>query len=192
MASNKIEIESKVLLSKEDYERVLSRVDFGGKTKIQDNYYLDTPDLFLKKYGITLRLRHRDGYKLTLKAPLSEGLLQKDQILDEDEAKELIDKNVFPEGDINYFIQNLHLDPKELKVLAELTTVRKETLYKGNPINVSKNTYSGKTDYELEADADSEATSKKVLQDLCLELDIAFKINDKSKEERAITEAQKK
>jgi len=189
MANNNIEIESKVLLSKKDYEKVLEKVPFGPQVKVQDNYYLDTPDRQLKKYGMMLRLRKRDGYKLTLKAPLAEGLLEKNQMLSQQEASDLITHDILPEGDIKVFLENLHFDPASMKVLAELTTHRREGVYGGNPVNVSENTYSGKTDYELEVDSDSRAKSKAALEALCNSLDIEFRLNPLSKETRAINAA---
>ena len=54
MASNNIEIEAKVLLSKRDYLKLLENMSFGEQVKIQNNYYLDSKDRVLKKYGMTV------------------------------------------------------------------------------------------------------------------------------------------
>ena len=49
MASNKIEIESKILLSKKDYERLASKLGFSEKEIVQTNYYRDSTDRKMKK-----------------------------------------------------------------------------------------------------------------------------------------------
>lgn len=190
MASNNIEIEAKVLLSRKDYEKLKKNLDFVPAIKIQSNYYLDSEDRVLKKYGIIVRLRTREGQaKLTLKAPLAEGLLQKNQTMTLDAAMKLIKENRIPQGDISDFLEILHIDPTSLKILAELTTERREGAYAGSDINISKNTYGDTIDYEIECDADSKAKSQTVLKEICDTYKIPFVINEVSKEERAINEA---
>ncbi|MFA6625005.1 MAG: CYTH domain-containing protein [Bacilli bacterium] len=190
MASNNIEIESKVLLSKSDYEKIIVKLNFGNKNIVQTNYYLDSEDRDLKNYGMVLRVRKTvDVVKLTMKAPMSEGLLEKNQVLNEKESSALLDHDIFPRGDIHDFLEILHIDPSTLKVLANLTTERKEIQYQDTMLDVSKNTYSGKVDYELECDSDSTLKSQGTLRDICSDLDIEFKLNTLSKETRAINAA---
>ena len=77
MATN-IEIEAKVLITKEEYLRVIKFYKKENGTRIdQTNYYIDTDDLFLKKFGIGLRIREKGYFTLNLKAPMAEGLLEK-------------------------------------------------------------------------------------------------------------------
>ncbi len=193
MASNNIEIEAKVLLSKRDYLKLLENMTFNDQVKIQKNYYLDSKDRVLKKYGMAIRLRQREGKnKLTLKAPLAEGLLTKNQDLSDDEANALINNNLFPRGDISDFLDILNIDVNKLLILAQLTTERKEGTYEGLDINISKNTYSDTVDYELECDSDSVTNSQNALKDLCQEYRIEYKINTVSKESRAINAALSK
>lgn len=193
MASNNIEIEAKVLLSKRDYLKLLENMTFNDQVKIQKNYYLDSKDRVLKKYGMAIRLRQREGKnKLTLKAPLAEGLLTKNQDLSDDEANALINNNLFPRGDISDFLDILNIDVNKLLILAQLTTERKEGTYDGLDINISKNTYSDTVDYELECDSDSVTNSQNALKDLCQEYRIEYKINTVSKESRAINAALSK
>lgn len=190
MASNNIEIESKVLLKRADYEKLKKNLEFVPAVKIQSNYYLDSEDRVLKKYGMIVRLRTREGNaKLTMKAPLSEGLLEKNQTMSLQEATQMIRNNKLPEGEIRDFLEMLHINPNSLLILAELTTERREGVYEGNKINISKNTYGDTIDYELECDSDSKVKSEKALEDLCTKFKIPFKINEISKEDRAISEA---
>lgn len=190
MASNNIEIEAKVLLSQNDYVKIVNALHLSGKVVSQTNYYLDSADRILKHYGMILRIREvKNQFTLTLKAPMAEGLLEKNQVLGDAEAQRLIHENVFPEGDIHDFLGILHLPIKELKILAQLTTEREECSYKDTIIDVSKNTYSGKTDYELECDSDSAHKSQDTLRTLCEEVGVPFVLNNLSKETRAINAA---
>ena len=190
MASNKIEIESKILLSKKDYERLASKLGFSEKEIVQTNYYRDSTDRKLKKYGMVIRLRKTgDEYVLTRKAPLSEGLLEKNQYLSQKDADSLISHNVFPRGDIADVLVTLHLPASELRILAELTTHRREAVYKDTDLDISKNEYGKKVDYELECDSDSAVKSQNTLQEICENYDLEFKLNTLSKETRAINAA---
>ena len=192
MSSNNIEIEAKVLLSKKDYERLLANIPFNPQVKVQENYFLDSEDRELKKYGMLVRLRRREGRnKLTMKAPLSEGLLDKSQMLTDEETNALLENNIFPRGDILDFLEILHIDSARFQVLAELTTERYEGIYEGFEINISKNIYSGTVDYELECDSDSAFNSPNTLRSLCDHFDIKYEPNVLSKETRAINAAQK-
>ncbi len=190
MSSNNIEIEAKVLLSKKDYQKLLENLPFEEKVKIQKNYFLDSPDRIMKKYGMTMRLRQREGQnKLTMKAPLAEGLLDKSQSLSDSEADSLIQNNLFPRGDIQDFLDILHIDVSKFLILAELTTERQECTYDGFEINISKNIYSDCVDYELECDSDSVSNSQNTLREICNRYHIEYKINTLSKETRAINAA---
>lgn len=187
MASNTIEIEAKVLVSKSNYEKLLNNLNFDEKVKIQKNYYLDSQDRILKKYGMIVRLRERENrYKLSMKAPLSEGLLEKNQLLDDKEFNALIKSNIFPRGEIFDFLDMLNISPSSLKVLAELTTERHEMEYDSTMINISKNTYGKVVDYEIECDSDSKSKSESTLKNLLSSYDIDCVFNHLSKETRAI------
>ena len=127
--NNNIEIEAKVLLSKRDYEKVLTNI-VGTKYKdqfIQTNHYIDSKDRILKKQNIALRVRELKGtYTLTLKTPLAEGLLEKNQNLSPAEAYDMINYNKFPEGEIADFLELLDVDIGTLEKLATLATKRVE------------------------------------------------------------------
>lgn len=190
MASNNIEIEAKVLLKRTDYEKLKKNLEFVPAVKIQSNYYLDSEDRVLKKYGMIVRLRTREGNaKLTLKAPLSEGLLEKNQTMTLQEATSMIRNDKIPEGEIRDFLETLHINPESLSILAELITERREGVYNETKINISKNTYGDTIDYEIECDSDSKTKSEKTLEEICNKFKIPFQINTVSKEERAISDA---
>lgn len=190
MSSNNIEIEAKVLLSKSDYDKLVRQMHFPENSTVQTNYYLDSRDRILKKYDMALRLREENGtYAFTLKAPLSEGLLQKDQSLSEKEAKVLIDNGLFPRGEIADFLDMLQIDPSKLCVLAKLTTSRKVLPYKGTNLDISKNSYGTVVDYELECDSDSFTQSQNTLRNICTQYNVPYELNSVNKETRAINAA---
>lgn len=193
MPSNNIEIEAKVLLKKRDYDKLIKNIPFDEHVKVQENYYLDNDQRDLDRYSMMIRLRRREGRnKLTLKAPLGEGLLDKSQFISDHEADQLIDFSVFPRGDVSDFLEILHIDHDSLSILGELVTERRECIYDGYPINISKNTYSEKVDYELECDSDSALTSQNILKKICETYSIEYVPNTLSKDNRAIKAASKK
>ncbi len=193
MSSNNIEIESKILLTKANYDKLVKGLNFPKISLVQTNYYLDSREQVLKKYGMVLRVREGDQkFIFTMKAPLSEGLLEKNQALTAEEAGKLIDKNVFPSGEIYNFLETLHLVPEELEVLATLTTFRKVLEYKDTKLDISQNTYDDNIDYELECSSDSAERSQSTLKEICEQFNIPFTLNKDSKQDRAITAALKK
>ena len=77
-----IEIEAKVLLSKEQYDKIVTYLGLEKYRKSkQMNHYIDSKNHVLRNNEVVLRIREKDDFKLTLKAPLSEGLLEKDQLI---------------------------------------------------------------------------------------------------------------
>ncbi|MCR4698698.1 MAG: CYTH domain-containing protein [Bacilli bacterium] len=193
MSSNNIEIEAKVLLSKENYDRLVKELRFPTVSLVQTNYYLDSRTQVLKKYGMILRIRESgQKFVFTLKAPLSEGLLEKNQALTREQAEDLIDRNIFPKGDIRNFLDILQINAEELLVLATLTTFRKETEYKDSVLDISQNSYGDHLDYELECDSDSAIHSQEILKEVCEKYGIEYSLNTLSKEDRAITAALNK
>lgn len=193
MPSNNIELEAKALLNKKEYEKLLKSLPFDEKVKNQQNYFLETDDRLLSKYQMMIRLRKReDKYKLTLKAPLGEGLLDKSQVISDEEANSLITNSIFPRGDVQSFLEMLHIDPDTLHIVAELETERRECQYHGCEIDISKNTYSGKVDYELECDSDSALTSQNTIKEICDQFQVEYKPNNLSKELRALGAVDKK
>lgn len=188
MATN-IEIEAKVLISKDDYERVIKLYNKENATKItQTNYYIDTDSLYLKRYGIGLRIREKSYYTLTLKAPMAEGLLEKKESITKEQYEALKNKQIFPSGNIKNFLLMLGVDISKLKILTELVTERTEieNFSGGEIFSIDKNSYNGLIDYELEMEGESLERAKAALKEICNELGITYKENSKSKQVRAM------
>ena len=186
--SNNIEIEAKVILSRQDYKKVFDTL----KTKITDthtqtNFYIDSQDRVLKKNDIALRIReYNRTYVLTCKTPLSEGLLEKNQELSEKVALEMINLNRFPSGGIQDFLELLDIDVSNLEVLASLTTRRNELSIDSSNISLDENTYGNKVDYEIEVEDSAMKLAEDRIEEILKPLGITYSLNKVSKQMRAI------
>ena len=185
--ANAVEIESKILIDEKEFEKL------GKKLKLnepftQTNWYIDSDDRILERSHLGLRIRHVNGeYWLTLKAPMAVGLLEKEQLLSPSEAEGMISTNVLPDGDIKDFINDLlDIDVTTLKTLAMLETERRRGFYEGNSVRVAldRNTYLGRTDYELEVDGDSLDRTERIAKEILK--GYRFTFNKLSKQTRCL------
>lgn len=193
MATN-IEIEAKVLINEDDYNRVLK---FYKKEELQKvtqlNYYIDTDDLLLKQFGIGLRIRQKDFFVLNMKAPLQEGLLEKKESISEKEFDNFKNNGVFPNGSIKNLLLMFGVDITKLKIQTTLKTERIviENFNDDEVFAIDKNYYNGLIDYELELEGTSLERAKNSLKEKCEELNIDFVENAKSKQVRAMETIKK-
>ena len=193
MATN-IEIEAKVLINEDDYNRVLK---FYKKEELQKvtqlNYYIDTDDLLLKQFGIGLRIRQKDFFVLNMKAPLQEGLLEKKESISEKEFDNFKNNGVFPNGSIKNLLLMFGVDITKLKIQNNLKTERIviENFSDNEVFAIDKNYYNGLIDYELELEGTSLERAKNSLKERCEELNIDFVENAKSKQVRAMETIKK-
>lgn len=190
--STNIEIESKVLLTKDDFEKVLDalRADRYKRIK-QVNHYIDSEDQVLRRLGCALRIREKDDFVLTLKTPLSEGLLEKSQTISWRQYDRLAKNNTFPDGDIKNFLEILGIKIEDLKILTSLTTDRIEIPYKEGLLSLDTNVYSGNTDYELEMEQTSIQYAEECLQEICALANVPCVFNTFSKQARAMNALKK-
>ncbi len=183
--SNAIEIEAKVLLRKQDYEKLVSLFP-NEKGYTQTNYYIDSEERALAKEGIALRVREKnEAFEMTLKTPLSEGLLEKNCPLSKEEFESLY-KGSFPAKDIARFLTMLDIDVSTLKILTSLTTYRIDVHYENGLLSIDKNDYSGKTDYEIELEYNHLDGAQKVLKNLLDQNGIPCEFNKATKVHRAM------
>jgi len=189
--SNAIEIEAKALVSQSDYQKLVARFA-GEKAYVQTNYYIDTPTFVLRKEGFALRIREKEGlYEMTLKTPLSEGLLEKNCAWGKERFDEFLKKGVFPEGDIKRFLTMLDINVADLKILTSLTTKRIDVEYEGGKLSLDENHYSGLTDYEIELEHNSMVDATSNLEKLFGEEGIPFVLSTKTKISRALSALSK-
>lgn len=195
MHSN-IEIEAKVLLSEDDYNTLIRYLHLERYKKIKlTNHYVDTADRKLKQNDIALRIREDSDFVLTLKTPLSEGLLEKNQTISWREYSDIEEASVFPSGDIKNFLEICGFNVRDLKVLASLTTFRIELELDDGILCLDENIYGpddSLRDYELELEGTSMEKAEEAASKILKEAGIKdFKFNTHSKQARAIAAVQK-
>jgi uncharacterized protein YjbK len=184
--SNAIEIEAKALVKKEEYEKLVALFkEYPAYT--QTNYYIDNKNNLLRKEGIALRVRQKQTiYEMTLKTPLSQGLLEKNCVWTAKTFAEFKDHDVFPDGDIKRFLTMLDIDTSTLFVKTSLTTKRIDVPYEGGKLSLDENHYSNITDYEIELEYNNEPDAERLLKDLLEKNGIPFALNKKTKVSRAL------
>ena len=184
--SNAIEIEAKSIVRAEDY-RVLAKLFSDHPRYMQTNYYIDSEDRVLARSGIALRIRERgDRYELTLKTPLSEGLLEKNCVISLQQFEDFKAKGIFPKGDTSRFLTMLDFDLSSLKILTSLTTDRIDVEYEGGLLSIDRNVYSGITDYEIEFEYNNLEGAKAIMARLFQENQIPVNFTTASKVSRAM------
>lgn len=190
--STAIEIESKVLLDKDDFEKVIDALHGDKYKRIkQTNHYIDSESQVLRRLGCALRIREKDDFVLTLKTPLSEGLLEKSQTITWREYEKFHKNNIFPEGDIKNFLELLGIKVSELRILTSLSTVRIEIPYNEGLLSLDENTYSGIVDYEIEMEHTSIQNAQESLQEVCKLAKVPYVLNTNSKQARAMNALKK-
>lgn len=185
--STNIEIEVKVLLEKDDFAKVLERMETEKSKRLtQTNHYIDSDTFALRRYGMALRIRETEDFVLTLKTPLAEGLLEKNQSISWKEYEVFLAKSVFPEGPIAHFLESLGIRVDTLRILTSLTTVRTVIHYKDGILSLDENTYDDYHDFELEMEANSIGDATSLLQEVCETCRVPFILNTRSKQARAM------
>lgn len=161
-----LEIEYKTLLSPQEYDKLSP--SFIQVTPVQQtNYYFDTPDLKLRANKLSLRIRtFKDAAEMTLKIPQAVGNLEHNISLTTNNASAIINAKGLPlnQAEIMPILDILRGYPLSLSaitVLGSLTTERREHDTPIGLMALDKNTYSGKTDFEVELEvSDAEVGEK--------------------------------
>lgn len=184
--SNAIEIEAKALLDQEGYKK-LRRIYQLYPSYCQTNYYIDTEDGLLRKEGFGLRIREKGGsYEMTLKAPLSQGFLEKNCTWDATMFHDFEEGGAFPEGDIKRFLTMCDIPVKELRIRTSLMTTRVDIPYQGGKLSIDENHYSGIVDYEIELEYSNEKDAERLLHELLETTGVNYTPGNKTKVTRAL------
>ncbi len=186
--STNVEIEAKILVTADEFAHVCQFLNIKASDAVmQCNYYIDTPSSQLRRYGFGLRIRERlDQFTLTLKSPLAEGTLEKNQSISKSAYLKLVNENVFPEGPVMHFLLTLGFPIKELRIITKLTTYRIETTYLERNLALDKNEYGQHLDYEIESEQSAISLALETLKTLCQEVGIEYHPNNISKHARAL------
>ena len=169
-----IEIEYKVMISKQDFNRLIKAYP-NAELMEQINHYFETPNNDCKKNNIALRIRTVNNKNIiTLKERLIEGKLEHEFYCDgtskeylNDEIKALLDKH--------------HVDYDELIEIGILTTYRHEFKIDDNVICFDESHYNGVIDYEVECESDSMKHAQKMIKSILKPLGIKYKKSKHSK-----------
>ncbi|OAT83187.1 hypothetical protein A6P54_06235 [Bacillus sp. MKU004] len=172
--AQEIEIEFKNLLTKEEFLQLIKQFSIKNKDfRVQENHYFDTPDFQLKEKQSALRVRVKDGNStLTLKTPVTNGLLETNQCLSPMQAEELLKQGLFPEGEVKDVLLNIGTEIPSLLHFGSLKTKRAELEFQEGLLVFDESTYFDKVDYELEYEVKGFDTGKKIFFDLLKEQDI--------------------
>jgi len=186
--STNVEIEAKILVTAEEFDKICVFLGVSAQDAVaQTNYYIDTTTSELRKYGFSLRVRERrNQFTLTLKSPLAEGTLEKNQPIGPRELHELRENGRFPTGTVTDFLRSLGFPVEQLTIRTQLTTWRIETTYEDRSLSLDKNVYSGITDYEVESEQSAIALAAETLKKLCQATGITYRPNKISKHARAL------
>jgi len=162
-----IEQEFKAMLSQTQFEPIKAKLRETGEAKetIQINYYYDTQDLLLYKRDNTLRVRQKNG-KLQLQHKYDRSEAGSFRICKEYEQPmsslpKTIDAQAFP---------NDYGPNQPFLCIGNLVTVRTDFDICGALVSLDENFYLGRTDYELEIEADDGQSLESILEIIGLEL----------------------
>ncbi len=184
--SDAIEIEAKALVSKEDYEKLVSLFR-ENESYVQINYYIDNKNSDIRKKGLSLRIRFKKmKFEMTVKVPRTEGHIEKNVYISEEEFEGINGQTSFPNNEIKKFLEEKGVDTSTLYIKTVLSTRRIDAEYEGGELAIDLNNYSGITDYEVELEHKDMATAEKCLKKLFDENNIPFTPNKRNKIRRAL------
>jgi uncharacterized protein YjbK len=166
--SQNIEIEFKNMLTKEEYENLITFFSIKEDDIFtQENHYFDTPDFALKEQESALRIRKRGNkYEMTLKQPAIEGLLETNQVLSKKEASNAITQGFLPSGIIQNLISKMNISFSNLIYFGSLTTKRVEFTFENGLLVLDHSYYLNKEDYEVEYEVESYQRGKQIFLQL--------------------------
>ncbi|MEN2767628.1 CYTH domain-containing protein [Ornithinibacillus xuwenensis] len=152
--AQEIEIEFKNLLTKAEYVLLLDRLPFPKEGQNQTNYYFETTDNKLQIKNSALRIREKnEAFKLTLKEPHPEGLLETHDSLTKREAMEWMNGNPIPKEATTKQLNQLGVCVADLIYKGKLMTSRHEYDQDGLIYVLDHSIYLDHEDYELEIEA---------------------------------------
>ena len=170
MSKNQKEYEVRLMLDEERYFFIVTYYMniTPNKQFIQNaNYYFDTTDLYLRHQHMTLRVRTINDVRseLTLKIKGENGDDEINDGLSPQETELLINKSVFPYGQVRNRLMALPYTLDKYHLIATLYNRRLEIECDDYLLVVDKNTYGDVVDYNLEIESKiSIAHAKEILK----------------------------
>lgn len=177
-----IEYEERVMINKNDYERVISDVKRSKKEyrllRIT-NTYLDNDEKAMRTNKQVLRIRKTNfnNEELTFKYRNNDG------------SNTEINESLKSHPQIDAALDNKF---KDFHPIAKLKTKRMEVQYDNYLLVIDKNSYHGVVDYNLEIEAENQEEAEKIIKFYCEKYGFEYKRDYEVKSKRAIDLADSK
>ena len=177
-----LEIESKSMLEKEEFDSLISAYKNEKKYK-QINYYISSKEMLEKVEDFGLRIRNKNHkFELTLKITEQVGKREINQEIARKSLQNLKYFHKFPSGEISDFLsENNICDISKLRIVGKLITIRKDIEFNGSLISIDKSKYNGKIDYEIECESSSKEKSENDLKNFLEKHHILYKKSEHNK-----------
>ena len=177
-----IEYEERVLISKDDYEKVIADTKLLGRPLSFlsiENIYLDNKEKLIRKHNWMLRIRTTNNgpQELTLK------------IANQDNSNLEINETMDSHPEIEKVLGNSLEDFQEI---VRLKTERIEAKFDDYLLVIDKNEYSDIIDYDLEIESNNQEKSKKILDIYCEKYGLIYDPHYKTKSRRAFETIKEK
>ena len=175
--SQNIEIEFKNMLTKEEFNQFKSHFQVKVSDFVkQENHYFDTLDFSLKERGCALRIREKKGrFEMTLKQPHPDGLLETNQILSDEQARDLLNGGQIMDGIIKTQILTMNVNTDEIQYFGSLITDRVEFPYLEGLLVLDFSSYLNVQDYEVEYEVSNRDSGESTFLNLLSELNIPIR-----------------
>src|SRR5699024_3859713 len=146
-----LEIEFKNMLSGQEYGRLEEKYFSSQKPVVQTNFYIDTPDLDMRKNRILLRIRDAEGIQMmTLKEPTEKGVME---YHGEVSGELNFDRDIRP-AELPELVRGelarYDIDISRLKIYGALSTERRQVPYREGLRVLDRNTFLDEEDFDLE------------------------------------------
>lgn len=175
-----LEIEYKVLLTKEQFEQLASQYQDVHFIR-QINTYYDTKDLQIRKHYGSMRIREKAGHFIfTLKKHTDDGLLEFEKEVP------CNDVSAFDDSEIKQLFMDMGIHDPIVR-LTSLTTDRAIIFNGYAEICLDHNFYNGKEDYEIEYEYKKDHDGKKMFQEILDIIHVQYEHNCVSKSKRALS-----
>ena len=170
MSNIQKEFETRIMLKENEYLDIVSFYMklYPNKHFLKNtNIYYDSDDLFLRKQGITLRVRLINDIspELTIKIKGNNGDTEINDKLTINQFDQLRNDNIFPDGEVKKYLSSLPYSLANYKEITTLYNRRLEIENDDHLLVIDKNSYSDIIDYNLEIEAkDDIKTAQKYLE----------------------------
>lgn len=186
-----IEIEFKLLLSLEDYNRLLPLFkDVIPYT--QTNYYFDTKNHYLRSIRNTLRVRYKnDKYEFTLKRQGINGLDEYNEAITKQQFEALQKQERIESQILDILQQEEHITIDMLYPNYSLTTKRYDLPYLGGLMSLDHSKYLGVEDYELEYEVPDYHKGLQIFKEFLKPYGLTYTTNCHGKRHRIFDELER-